>query len=308
MRIFMVFAVLLLPASMTSGCGKKDTPQPATQVAVRVNNDEITVHQVNFVLTRSQNASPERVPQLKREVLDRLIDQQLAKQKAIENKLDRSPQVVQAIEAAKNEVLARAYLEGLAAAVPMPASWEIEKYYAQHPELFSQRRLFDLEEFVLEAGADAATELSERLRRIRSMQEVADWLQSRGIRFLANRGLRAAEQIRLDMLPKLQEMRAGEIRMFEAGSGRYQIIRVVAFRPEPFDEATAAPLIQRFLLDQRSREYVAREMERIKQQAKIEFLGEFLTDSKPEPPAGASESGAKGQAAGDEGVEADPHR
>src|SRR6185295_5582819 len=105
----LAFIVLISALAFTTGCGKNDDakdPKIATQVAARVNGDEITVHQVNDVLARNPNIAPEFANQAKSEILDRLIDQQLTKQKAIENKLDRSPKVMRAIEAAKSEILA----------------------------------------------------------------------------------------------------------------------------------------------------------------------------------------------------------
>jgi EpsD family peptidyl-prolyl cis-trans isomerase len=274
---------LLVAAWSLAGCSRNNGSEPPTQVVAKVNSDEITVHQVNFMLARA-NASPETEAQVKKEILEKLIRQHLARQKAIENNLDRSPNVMQAIEAARNDILARAYVDQLAGSIPTPAQWEIEKYYREHSELFSERRLFDLEEFVFQVEASLANELRDRLPKMRSMQEIADWLQSRGIQFLANRGLRAGEQIRLEMLPELQKMAAGEIRLFETGTGHAQIIRVVAFKSEPMDETTAAPLIQRFLHMRRSSEYVDREMQRLREQASIQLLGEFATKVDSDQP------------------------
>jgi hypothetical protein len=107
------------------------------------------------------------------------------------------------------------------------------------------------------------------------MQNIADWLQSQGVKFAANRGVRAAEQIPLEILPKVQAMKEGEIQLFEAGSERFQVIRVVAYKAAPVDEATAAPRIQQFLLNRSSSEVIAKEMKKIKEQAKIEYVGEF---------------------------------
>ena len=105
---------LLLAIVIAPGCGKKDEAdtkaKAATQVAAKVNAEEITVHQVNNILARNPNVKPEAAGEAKREILNRLIDQQLAKQEAIEAKLDRSPNVMQAIEAARSEILARAHL------------------------------------------------------------------------------------------------------------------------------------------------------------------------------------------------------
>jgi len=284
---FLVFTALLLALALTTGCGKKEDAKAATQVAARVNADEITVHQVNYVLARSQNVTPEVAAQAKRDILDRLVDQHLARQKAIENKLDRSPNVMQAIEAAKSEILARAYLEQIAAAIPKTAPWETQKYYKEHPELFAQRRLFDLEELAFVAKGDVVKGLHERLSKAHSMQDIADWLQSRGVKFVANRGVRAAEQIPLELLPKVQAMKEGQIQLFEAGGERFQVIRVVAYKAEPVDEQTATPRIQQFLFNRRSSEVMAKEMKRIKEQAKIEFVGEFAPDAAAEAKAKA---------------------
>ena len=281
---------MLLALALTTGCGKKEDAKVATQVAARVNSDEITVHQVNYVLARNPNVTPELAPQAKREILDKLIDQHLVRQKAIENKLDRTPNVMQAIEAAKSEILARAYLEQLAATLPKPTPGETQKYYKEHPELFAQRRLFDLEEIVFVAKGDIAAGLREQLSKVRSMKEIADWLQSQGVKFVANRGVRAAEQIPLESLPKVQAMKEGQIQLFDANDGRFQVLRVVAFKAEPVEEATATPRIQQFLFNRRSSELIANEIKQIKERAKIEYLGEFAGG------AAAAEGKAKAEA------------
>ena len=289
-----VFTALLLALALATGCGRKEDAAVATQVVARVNSDEITVHQINNVLARNQNITPEVAAQAKREILDRLIDQHLARQKAIENKLDRSPGVMQAIEAAKTEILARAYLAQIAAAIPKTATWEVQKYYKEHPELFAQRRLFDLEELAFVARSDVATGLRERLSKARSMQEIADWLQSQAVKFVVNRGVRAAEQIPLEILPEVQAMKEGQIQLFEAGRERFQVIRVVAYKAEPLDEASAAPRIQQFLLNRRSSEVIAKVMKKNKEQAKIEYVGDFAAG------AAAAEANAKAEAGTEE--------
>jgi EpsD family peptidyl-prolyl cis-trans isomerase len=274
-----------------AGCGGQDAEKrPATQVAARVNSDEITVHQVNSLLAKAQNLSPEAAERAKSEILNRLVDQQLARQQAIGRKLDRTPAVQSALEAAKNEILARAYLEQIAASQPRPSADEIKKYYAEHPELFAERRVFSLEEISIspQDGA-AAAGLREQAAKVRSMQEIAEWLKSRQVRFTANRGVRAAEQLPMDVLPKLHAAKAGEIVVVESGNGR-QIIRVAGFRAEPVDEPSAGPRIEQFLANQRASGAIAREMKLLKEGAKIEYLGEFAGG------AAANEAKAKAQA------------
>jgi len=268
-------AALVVVIAVVAACAKQDEERkPATQVAARVNSEEITVHQVNNLLARTPNLAPELAQRAKSEVLNSLIEQQLARQQAVGKKLDRTPAVQQALEAARNEILARAFREQIAASQPKPAPEEVKKYYAQHPELFAQRRVFSLEELTVASKDDIAAGLGERVAKARSMQEVADWLKSRGVQFAVNRGVRAAEQVPLELLPKLHAVKDGDFVVLEGRSG-WQVIRVAASKAEPVDEPTAAPRIEQFLANRRASEAIAKEMKSLKEGAKIEYFGEF---------------------------------
>lgn len=308
LRLFVTAAVVLATLGGTSGCAEKDDETKlATQVAARVNGDEITVHQINYVLERSGNVTPETAEQIKRQVLERLIDQQLAVQKAIENQLDRSPKVMQAIEASRREILARAYLETVAQSTPERFEWdvqikeEVSDYYAAHPELFAQRRVFTIEAINFLASGEVAAALRQYMSKDRSMEDIAGWLKSQNIKFAARRSQRAAEQMSLEHLPQVQAMKAGEIGLFDLGNQRLQVIRVVSFKDAPVDEATAAPRIQQFLSNRQSRGVLANEMTRIRDQAHIEYLGEFAIggpQTEDEAAAARSESEERAAAQG----------
>lgn len=137
-------------ATLLVACGG-DKGDKASQTAAKVNKEEITVHQINFVLQRRQGLKPEQAEEAGRQVLERLVDQELAVQKAQELKLDRDPRVVQQVEAAKREIIARAYAERIGESVAKPANDEIAKYYAEKPALFKERRIYSLQELNIEA-------------------------------------------------------------------------------------------------------------------------------------------------------------
>ena len=122
------------------------------------------------------------------------------------------------------------------------------------------------------------------------MQEIAEWLQTQGVGVVPNRGVRAAEQLPLEILPKVHAMKDGEIQLFDAGGVRFQVVRVVATKAEPVTEATAAVRIQQFLFNRRSGEAIANELKQLKAQAKIEYVGEFAGG------AAAAQAKAKAQA------------
>jgi len=269
---------LVLAAGLTAGCDRnnsKPTQKVATQVAARVDDDEITVHQLDYAVARSPNVTPENASAAKHQILEKLISQQLAIQQAVKIGLDRSPGVIQAMEVAKREILARAYLNHLVSGLDKPQPWEIREYYRNHPELFAQRRIFTLDEFAFVANAEVAADLTKLLPKSHSMKVIADWLKSHEIKFAAKRGVRAAEQIPLNLLPKLQSMKEGEIQLFDTGGKSFQVIRVMAILKAPMGEAAATPRIEQFFVNRRSRKVIADAMERIRKEAKIEYVGEF---------------------------------
>lgn len=273
LRLLVVVSASVL-ALGAIGCSKKDDQKPATQVAARVNGDEITVHQINNVLARTPNMPPEAVPEVRREILNRLIDQQIARQQAGEKKLDRTPNVVQAIEAMKTDILARAYLEQIASAQPQVTPEEIKKYYGEHPELFAQRRIFQIEEIALRRQDGLVAAMTEQAQKTRSMQVMAAWLSAKNLKFAHNERALSSEEIPLAMVAKVHATKEGEIRISETPDA-VSAFRIISSRAAPIDEATAAPRIQQFLFNQRASEMVAKEMKRLKESAKVDYVGEF---------------------------------
>src|SRR5437868_1418263 len=131
---------------LLAGCGDKKKEKAASQTAARVNKEEITVHQINHVLQAQRGLPPEQAASASKQILEKLIDQELTVQKAGEQKLDRDPKVVAAIDAARREIISRAYLEKIGAGAPKPSPEEIKAYYDSNPALFKERRVYNLQE------------------------------------------------------------------------------------------------------------------------------------------------------------------
>lgn len=287
-RKLVFWANLAAAAAVTllaGGCGKTDAAKTATQVAARVNGYEITIHQVNQVLAAS-NVPAEQAEKAKREALERLIDQELAKQQAVEHKLDRTPRTVQAIEAARNDILARAYLEQLASGQKRPTPEDAKKYYVEHPELFAERRIYRIEELNAIGVHAGLNDLRARASKVGDLHELAASLKAKKKEVALHRGVRTAEQMPLAWLPTLHKMKDGDTHVFESGEG-VSVVRVLEARSAPVDESTALPRIQQFLFNQQVRGAVAGEMKDLRQKSNIEYEGEFrrtAAAAKDKPP------------------------
>ncbi|MBL8489003.1 MAG: EpsD family peptidyl-prolyl cis-trans isomerase [Rhodocyclaceae bacterium] len=280
-----------------AGCGekKKDEKKHATQVAAKVDGEEISVHQINNVMAKTPGIPQERAEEARREILNKLVDQQIAVNKAAEQKLDRNPEVMMAIESARREIIARAYLEKFAAGLPKPTPDEIKAYYNEHPELFSQRRIYNVQEISIQPQEGLLAAVQEKVSTAKNLEEVAAWLKGRNAKFAVNAGARAAEQIPLDILPKLHETKDGQTLVMGTPQA-ILVIRVAASRSAAVDEKTATPRITQFLSNKRASEAIAAEMKQLKDKAKIEFVGDFAkppaTDAAKAPGAPAKDAAA----------------
>ena len=264
-------AVVLL---VITGCGDGKKSDKASQTAAKVNKEEITVHQINFVLQRQQGLKPEQAEAAGRQVLERLIEQELAVQKAQDLKLDRDPRVVQQIEAAKREIIARAYVDRISEQAAKPSAEEISKYYNEKPALFKERRVYTLQEIAIEAKPDQFEQIRGKLQASKSINEFAEFLKANDFRFVGNQAVRAAEQLPLAGLDAISRMKDGDSAISQTPTG-LTVLFLAGSRSQPVDEARAKPAIEAFLANQRKGELVQKDIKAMRDAAKIEYVGKF---------------------------------
>jgi EpsD family peptidyl-prolyl cis-trans isomerase len=144
--------------------------QSNDQVVAKVNGEEITIHQVNFQLSRMGQMSQEQAKLASKQVLANLVTQEILKQKALEAKLDQDPMILQALALSKDQLLAQAYLQKTIEKAPKASTNEIDGFYKEHPELFENRRIFRLQELVVNISKDKFAETEATLKAIKGYQ------------------------------------------------------------------------------------------------------------------------------------------
>lgn len=277
-----VVAALVLATSLAA-CGNKNKEATASQTAAKVNKEEITVHQINNVLAQQRALPPAQAASAGKQVLERLIDQELAVQKATDQKLDRDPRVVQQMEAARREIIARAYLEKIGQGAPKPTPQEIKAYYDAHPALFNQRRVYTFQEIGIEVPQDQVQAVRDKLEASKDLPAFVEYLKSSGYRYAVNAVVRGAEQLPLANLDRFAKMKDGQSFFTPTQSGAV-VLYLAGSRSQPVDEARAAPAIEQFLLNERRRKVIADDLRALRRAAKIEYVGAYALD----PAAAAS--------------------
>jgi len=269
---------LAASAALLAGCGDKKE-KAASQTAAKVNKAEVTVHQINFVLQQQRGLRPEQADAASKQILERLIDQELALQKADDLKVDRDPRVVQQLEAARREIIARAYLEKVGEAAPKPTPEEIQKYYDEKPALFKERRIYQIQELAIEAKPEQVPQLREKLAAAKSIGDFTEFLKANEFKFAGNQAVRAAEQLPLQSLDAFAKMRDGQA-VLNQGPNGVQVVVLAGSRSQPVTLEQAKPAIEQFLLNERKRKLIEEDVKKMRGEAKIEYVGKFAEGAK----------------------------
>ena len=286
---------LLAMTLLIAGCGKGADDKKTTQVAVKVNGDEITVHQLNNAMQRLGNVPEAQAKQTQKQVLDRLVDQQLLVQQAIDKKLDRDPRVVAAIEASRRQILAQSYVEQVMGNAQKSNAEQIKDFYSKHPELFQERRVYRFTQVAIAAPTDMQPKIRAKLEELdkqsdktKILTQFAEWLKSQNLQFRAQQMTQAAEQLPLEALPKYHQMKVGDLLFIPQAQG-VVVSQLTAAQTQPLNEEQAQPFIEQFLQNRERLKLSEDEMKRLRSAAKIEYASEFSKLEQPttSPPAAA---------------------
>lgn len=301
MKVYKRLYLPLMVVTLLAGCGdKKDSAttneKTPTQVAAKVNGTELTVSQVNFVLQRIPNLDKNQSKAASLEVVRNLVDQEVLMQKAMADKLDRDPLVVQALDASRRQLLAEAYMSRKLGTPAEPSNTEVTNFFEQHPELFAQRKIYRLQEMVIKAPKEKHDAIRAQLAAAKTLNDFAAWLKAENYPVKLGQGVKPAEQLPQAMLPQLAKMTNGQAMVVNVPDG-LMVIALADSQTQPVTLEQAKPAIARLLQTQARQKAAKAELDALKAAAKIEYVGEFVDAGKEvaaaPPPAKPTAAPAK---------------
>ncbi len=262
-------------------CGKPDVRKTSGSLAVPAGGGALR-HQVDGVNARTGSTDAKQLTAKQATakqaalpgvpVRERGVDQELLEQAALEVELDRDSQVAQAIERARRQILAQAYIERAMISAPPASPQEIRKFYAENPALFEQRRSYRIVELMVAMPKGQFGTLQDVVAGAKNLASVARWLESRKLSFeTATRSL-DAEHIPANTLRRLFEMRDGQIAVLKTSYGA-SVLRLEESVEAPLSEKQAAPAIARYLHNRKRIELAQAEVAKLRERAKIENNG-----------------------------------
>lgn len=266
-------AAAALPLLLVA-CGA-DKSSATSQVALKVNGDEVSVHQVELLLQSRVAALPAPAASAAaRSALDSLVDQELAAQAARKQGLDRDPRVLQLMEAAKRQVLAKAFHDGVGDRAIDPSSDEIDRYHDAHPELFSKRRLVQLQETTVTLPASKLEAFKLLTAGAASAARIQEIVKTEGLRASVRFLSVSPEDLPMPVLAQLASLNDGQSLVLQR-EGAARILTVLSTQAAPVGRAAAQRLIAQFLVNERKRDLVQQSMKSLRSEARIEFSAPY---------------------------------
>lgn len=278
-------SALVLAAALT---GIAATPMPALAsvpdevtpikpqaplVMARVDGEPISAARLDMIAWQANVRQPGQMPLTQAQALDQAIDLQLQARQALLLGLEQNPRVQELIEIARQEVLARAYNDQARASVPEPTQQAIDSYHDAHPELFSQRKVYMIQELILGPTTLPAPELRRLVAKATNMTALAESLKQEGVNFKPNQVTQPAENLPLDQLRELAQAKEGKPYLkTRPGTFITAVYAVMATRAAPLSRDAAQPMIKLFLTNTAHQARQAETLKALRQKARIERL------------------------------------
>lgn len=246
-------AALTLAAGLQlAGCGDK---APTGQVAAKVGHDEITVQEVQAELNGFNPPDAKTRKLAEQQALQHIIQRKLLARAAEKAGVGKTPDF--AIQKARldDTLLVQAWQNALVKAVPEPSPEQVQQFIAQHPELYANRKIFQVDQLRMPAINDP--KLFAELKPLNTLDEIAKVLQSHGIQFSTGTASIDSLAISPPLLATIEKLPPGEI--FVVPSNNMLVAnKITDTKVEPVPNDVAAKLAARYIKTTQAEESVKR--------------------------------------------------
>lgn len=267
---------LLLALFLTlAGCDDKKGAEAASgSLAAKVNGEKIAVLAIESELAKVGLKQAAESQDAANRILDVLLGQRLLVQQARKTGLDKDPEVTRALQAAESQVLAQAYVEKFTANAAKASDSEITAYYDKHPELFSERRVYRLQEILIQVGPESVGAVKARLAEGANLSDLAQWLTSQNIPARGAQSVKSAEQLPLELAARLHPLKDGQAITLESPK-QITLLAITGSQSQPLSREQARPAIERYLLAEHKRVLTKAEVDKLRAAAKIEYVAPY---------------------------------
>lgn len=295
MRPFSAAALVVCVGLTVSACKFPGLGQSAStpkgQVVATVDGQEVTLRELNAELSGANFADPKQRKAAEQQALQSIVNRMLLAKAAHSQGLDKGPDFAVRRQKALDLLLAQTLQESFVAAVPPTTRDEAQRFIANRPDIFGDRKILEIDQIQAQGPIDDA-KLKE-LQPLDTMEQVVGWLQKYSIPF--RRAPAQIDPISVDPKVFANILKLPPNAVFVVPSGNTLLInRVTNVRPAPVTGDAANNLATQYLSRQHTQEAVGRQMQAIiaKDSQKVVYNPAYAPPPRPKPaPAAPSAPG-----------------
>lgn len=252
------FSYIVAASVLALTACSSDKEAPTGQVVATVDGDEITLAELNAEMAGLPPEAAES-PSVRQGVLESIVARRLLAQKAKADKLDQQPSAAILEKRARESVLAELVTENVRKSVPKPSDEEARRYIAENPYTFDQRRIFLVDQIIVES---AKPEQVKALEPLNTMDEVANYLTQNKIRFNKTVGVIDAVMIGPKGAEQIAGLPANEV-FITPDARTIRVNKIRETRVEPITGDTALRLAKDTIYANRTQEMVRNQVNQI---------------------------------------------
>lgn len=285
--------IAALSLCVTLAACEQPTSIANEKIVATVGGGLITENELNQALSRLGARNEGEAAEVRSRVLEALIDQRLVAEAAKSTGLDKQPDVVRALQQVQRQVLFDAYMERIYKDMPKPTDAEINDYYSLHPELFSARKLYRIQEIELRMPSTRLAEVEARLKKDRNLTDFSDWLKAQEIESKSGVGVKPAEQLPGILLAQIKDMKDGQVTVLATGPESISVLQVLGSQAQPVTLEQARAAIKRVVQSTKRKTLLGTELNKLRSQGKIEYTSGFApVDPASKVPALTTQPGS----------------
>jgi peptidyl-prolyl cis-trans isomerase C len=290
-RLMNVLLVAASAATLAACGGGDDAPLNKGQVVATVGGKDITVHELNAELMGlALPAGPQR-KQVEMQALQGLVSRTILADIAREQGIEKTPAYGLQKRRADEALLVKMLQNDIASKVPPPTKADADKFMADNPDLFAQRKIFTFDQIQFKAPADLAQLKS--FEPLKTLEQVEQRLIEDGTEY--RRGPAKVDTVGAnpDMIRQIAKLPPGEVFIIPNGgvivASRISNAQVVPFGGEEAGKY-AMQLVQMKRISDATEKAVGEKIKKAREAVKYQkgFEPPKAPGAKPAAPAPAA--------------------
>lgn len=270
MRLPLMYGLMLGAAVSLSGCGKADQAAKLGkgQVIASVDGEDITIYELSTELQGTNMPAGDARKRVEQAALQRIIERKILANVARERKLDKTPQYLLQSRRADDLLLANLLQRDVATKIPEPSSEDVEKFIADHPATFGQRKLIILDQIQFPMPSDRRDLL--KYQPLKTLDEIQRKLDESNIDYRRAPTSIDTLQLSAQMAKSILALPPEEV-FVAPGDGVLTANHITEIRNTPFIGPEAMKAAREMLRKQRANEKVRSDLDPLIAEAKAKI-------------------------------------